>query len=131
MARIYGKRFDGKLCEVRSFGAEAGEERVVVMQALSESQATQVEKLQAGGKSDTQIWRALNPEQIARRVDPSATGEFSLKLEQLTKAQLILLIEHSMKTSVESLKNMNKDDLVQLIRNFGGKKGPARVTRTP
>ena len=132
MPKIYGKRFDGKICEVRSYGMDAGEERVVVMQALTETQASEVEKRQADGQSDTQIWRALHPEEVkARRTGVDATGEFSLKLEQLTKAQLVMLIEHSMKMSVDSLVNMNRDDLISLIRNFGGRSKPARVTRSP
>ncbi|MDX1569426.1 MAG: hypothetical protein R3200_03010 [Xanthomonadales bacterium] len=132
MPKIYGKRFDGKICEVRSYGKDAGEERVVVMQALTDTQASEVENRQAAGESDTQIWRALHPEEVkSSRVRADATGEFSLKLEQLTKAQLVMLVEHSMKTSVDSLSNMNREDLIRLIRNFGGRSKPARVTRTP
>jgi hypothetical protein len=126
MPRIYGKRFDGKILEVQNHPARKTGD-VMVMQALSDTQVEKVEDLRADGRSDTQIWRSLHPEQIKSAKNVKKTGAFALKLEQLTKEQLILLIENSTKESIESLSKMTSEDLIKLIRNFGNVK-PTRVT---
>jgi hypothetical protein len=128
MPRIYGKRFDGKMFEVQNIPNQRGD--VLVMQALSETQENKVCKLQADGRSDTQIWRALHPERKLEE-KPCKTGEFRLSLEQLTKAQLILLIENSMDQPLDSLQNMTREDLITLMRHFGDGKADARVTLSP
>ena len=126
MPRIYGKMINGKILEVQnSQGRKTGD--VMVMQALSDTQVSKVENLRADGRSDTQIWRKLHPERTQPSTDLKKTGAFALKLEQLTQAQLILLIENSTKESIESLSKMSQEDLIKLIRNFGDVK-PARVT---
>ena len=126
MPRIYGKLIDGKLLEVQNHpGRKTGD--VMVMQALSDTQVRKVENLRADGRSDTQIWRKLHPERVKADTDLERTGAFALKLEQLTKAQLILLIENSTKEPIESLNKMTPEDLIKLIRNFCDIK-PAGVT---
>jgi len=128
MPQIYGKLFDGKVLEVQNHpGRKTGD--VMVMQALSDTQVEKIENLRADGRSDTQIWRTLHPERTQPKADLKKTGAFALKLEQLTKGQLILLIENSTKETVESLNKMTPEDLIKLIRNFGDVK-PARVTMT-
>jgi len=127
MPRIYGKLFQqGKVLEVQNHsGRKTGD--VMVMQALSDTQVEEVKCLRADGRSDTQIWRELHPEKVKPGPALKQTGTFALKLEQLTKQQLILLIENSTKEPIESLSRMTPEDLIKLIRNFGKAK-PARVT---
>lgn len=126
MPRIYGKLVGDKVLEVQNHaGRKTGD--VMVMQALTDTQVRKVESLRADGRSDTQIWRTLHPERVKAEAELKKTGAFALKLEQLTKAQLILLIENSTKEPIESLTKMTTEDLIKLIRNFGNVNS-ARVT---
>jgi hypothetical protein len=127
MPRLYNKRFDGKVYEVQN-RPQTGTDDVVVMQALTTHQVDVVKDMKKGGCSDTQIWRALHPEDGLEKTDLAKTGSFKLKLEQLTKSQLVLLIQHTIKSPVDSMHNMTREDLIQLIRCFGKGDKPPRVT---
>lgn len=131
MARILTKKPDEKPLRLsRSRGWEAGQ--VMVMQALTDKDVASVKALRSEGLSDTRIWRALRPED--RNDVPveacEKTGQFCLKLEELTKAQLITLLEASLKEPMGSLEKLSREDLIRLIRNF---RSPARgrITLTP
>ena len=105
--------------------------KVVVMQALTDTQVTSVIEQRKAGLSDTQIWRSLHARRDAAAEKPcQKTAEFTVKLEQLTKPQLVLLIENTMGCAMHSLEKMKREDLIKLIRNFGEAKQP-RVTLTP
>lgn len=130
MPRLYNKRSDGKVFELKN-RPHKGSDDVVVMQALTTGQVNVVKEMKADGCSDTQIWRALHPEEALDAEQLSKTGSFKLKLEQLTKSQLVLLIEHTIKTPVESMHSMTREDLIKLLRCFGKGDKPPRITMTP
>lgn len=130
MPRLYNKRIDGRIFEVQN-RPHKGSDDVLVMQALTTGQVSVVKEMQKDGCSDTQIWRALHPEERSGGHDLSKTGEFKLSLEQLTKSQLVLLIQHTIKAPVESMNNMTREDLIKLIRCFGKGDKPPRITLTP
>ncbi|MEM9304730.1 MAG: hypothetical protein AAGE01_21645 [Pseudomonadota bacterium] len=131
MPKIIRKQLKDKALELRgSPDWKAGE--VVVMQALTDTDVGRVKELRSAGETDTRIWRALRPEmrrEELRKPCPK-TAEFSLSLEQLTKAQLIMIVEATMKSEMDSLGNLTQADLIKLIRNFGEVTTP-RVTLTP
>ena len=60
MARIYGKRFDGKVFEIQNWAREKPSD-ALVMQPLSHAQETTLHRLRAKGCTDSQIWRHLHP----------------------------------------------------------------------
>ncbi|MCH7671895.1 MAG: hypothetical protein IIB72_06975 [Proteobacteria bacterium] len=61
-----------------------------------------------------------DPRIYAFGFDLKKTGTLSLKLEQLTKAQLILLIENSTREPIESLKKMTPEDLMKIMEAHRG-----------
>ena len=130
MPRIYNKRFDGKVYELQN-RPHKGSDDVLVMQALTTEQLSVVKDMQSDGCSDTQIWRALHPERGLDANGLAKTGQFKLQLDQLTKSQLLLLIENSVNVPMKSMGNMTREDLIRLIRCFGKGDEPARVTLTP
>ena len=123
LARIYGKRFDGKVFEIQNW-AKSKSGDALVMQPLSNTQTRKLVNLRAKGCSDSQIWHQLHPDKIIPKPQrhSSRPGHFSLGIEQLDKQQLVWLIENMMETSAQSLNNMAHEDLVKLATHVGGGK---------
>jgi len=122
MARIYGERFDGKVFEIQNW-AQSKTGDALVMQPLSNTQARTLHQLRAKGCSDSQIWRQLHPLKAGSQQPRKAIrnpGQFKVVIKSLAKPQLIWLIENMMETSVESLSNMKREDLVKLASHLGG-----------
>ena len=124
LARIYGKRFDGKVFEIQNWGQRKPSD-ALVMQALSNSQTQTLKKLRAKGRSDSQIWHQLHPGQ-PRPDRPQAvvkkTNGFKVKIEDLGKDQLVWLLDSMMGTSLKTIARMNREDLVKLALHVGGSK---------
>ena len=124
MARIYGKRFDGKVFEIQNWvQSKAGD--ALVMQTLSTTQTRTLHQMRAKGCSDSQIWRQLHPIQASSQRSQQAfrkPAQFQLAVETLAKDQLIWLIENTMDTTIESLGKMTRADLIKLAIHVGGGK---------
>lgn len=122
MARIYGERFDGRVFEIQNWArSKSGD--ALVMQPLSNTQERTLHHLRAKGCSDSQIWRHLHPVEASsqqRRKALRKPSQFKVVIKTLAKSQLIWLIENMMDTTVESLSNMKREDLVKLATHLGG-----------
>jgi hypothetical protein len=124
LARIYGKRFDGKVFEIQNWGQRKASD-ALVMQPLSNSQTQTLKSLRAKGRSDSQIWHQLHPGQ-PRPDRPlpvvKKTSEFKVEIEALGKDQLVWLLESMMGTSLKTTARMNREDLIKLALHVSGSK---------
>jgi len=126
MARkIYGE-VAGKVLEIQNWRERASGD-AVVMQPLDSDDAAAFRALRSKGMSDKEIFAVLHPDpgpqgEVAAPAPPSESPPaapapaLSLPFEELPEAQLVFILEHVIGHRAESLAQLERGDLVNLVR---------------
>ncbi|MBN1868616.1 hypothetical protein JW916_15140 [Candidatus Sumerlaeota bacterium] len=96
---------------------QRGQEGDVLLALPLDAEKSQTyEGMKSQGRSDADIFREMFPD--FPQTPPPDSAEVRIPVSQLTKSQLVRLLEDRLHLSLPSLSKMKKDDLVRLLLVF-------------
>ena len=120
--QVYVETPNGNLIEIKNWRQRSSNSDPMLTRSLDEAERSFVEVSRKSGLSDTAIFRKLNPGNgEVSDVELGCRGNLKIQFEDLSKEQLVEVLEAQFGIRVPSATNMVKAELILLLKSVLGR----------